>query len=91
MKFYPVDELKSKSRSIIDSLTSSDDAVITDSGKPAAIMLKISNDNFDEFIQAITQAKAMTAINLMRQHSAKRKSITEEEIEAEIAAVRRGE
>lgn len=91
MKFYPVDELKSKSRSIIDSLTSSDDAVITDSGKPAAIMLKISNDNFDEFIQAITQAKAMTAFNFLREQSRKNGFMTDEEIEAEIAAARRGE
>lgn len=91
MKFYTVDELKTIPENILGSLTAINDAIITEGGKPAAIMLKVTNDNFDEVIQAIRQAKAMTAFNLMRQQAAENGYMTDEEINAEIAAARRGE
>ncbi len=91
MKFYTVDELKTIPESIIADLTACNDAVITENGKPTAIMLKISNDNFDELIQSIKQARGMTAFKLMREQAAKNGYMTDEEINAEIAAARRGE
>lgn len=91
MKFYPVDELKTMPESIIGSLTAIDEAVITEGGKPAAIMLKVSNDNFDEMIQVIRQVKAMISFDLIRKKSAENGYMTDDEINAEIAAARRGE
>ena len=91
MKFYPIDEFKTMSEDIIGSLSSADEAIITEGGKPAAVLMKISNDNFDDLMQSIRQARLMITINSMRQKTAERGYMTDEEIDAEIAAVRRGE
>ena len=47
--------------------------------KPAALMLRITNDNFDEVIQDIKQAKATAAINLKRKQQAEKETVTEKE------------
>ncbi|MCM1579526.1 MAG: hypothetical protein NC078_12090 [Ruminococcus sp.] len=91
MKFYTVDEMKTIPEEILGGLTAINDAIITDKGKPAAIMLKITNDNYDDLILSIKQARAMSAIKLMQQQSEMNGIMTPEEIDAEIAAARRGE
>ena len=42
------------------------DEVITNNGKPAAILIDISDGSFEEMLKAIHQAKAMMTFNSVR-------------------------
>ena len=48
-----------------------------------------NNFDFDEAVKAVRQAKAMIAFNSMRAKAAKQGYMSDDEIEAEIAAYRR--
>ena len=62
--------------------------VITNNGKPSVLMLDISEDNFDEVVRAIRQAKAMIAFNSMKAVAAANGYMSESDIEEEIKAAR---
>lgn len=89
MQFYSVRELRSTT-AIWDNLAKNGQAVITNNGKPKALLLDISEDDFEETLLAIKQAKAMIAFNSMRAKSAKNGFMSDEEIEKEIAEARSG-
>lgn len=91
MKFYSVRDLRTDSKSMWDNLAEGVEIVITNNGKPAALMLDISGDNFEVTLQAIRQAKAMIAFNNMRSRAAAHGFMSDEEIEAEIEAARKGD
>ena len=76
---------------VCPSLKGNGEVIITNNGKPAALMLDISEDNFEIMLQAIRQAKAMIAFNNMRSRAAANGFLSDEEIAAEIAAARKGE
>ena len=88
MTFYTAKDLRTQPKNIWENLSVGNDLVITTNGKPAALMLRISEDNFDEVIKAVRQAKAMIAFNSMRGKAAKLGFMNDEEIDAEIAAAR---
>ena len=50
-----------------------------------------ADGSFEETVKAVRQAKAMIAFNSMRAKAAANGYMSDEDIEAEIAAVRRGE
>ena len=89
MNFYTAKDLRTMPKNIWDALSADGEAIITNNGKPAALMLNISESNFEEVVRAVRQAKAMIAFNSMRAKAAKQGYMTDEEIEAEIAAYRR--
>ena len=90
MNFYTVRDLRISPKNIWDSLSNGGEVVITNNGKPSALMLDISNGNFEETVRAIKQAQAMIAVNNMRKKAAAAGYMSEEEINAEIKAARRG-
>jgi hypothetical protein len=51
-------------------------------------MLDVSDGNFEVTLRAVRQAKAMLAFNAMRTRAAQRGFLSDEEINAEIAACR---
>ena len=89
MNFYSVRDLRNDSKGMWENLKG--EVIITNNGKPAALMLDISEDNFEIMLQAIRQAKAMIAFNNMRSRAAANGFLSDEEIAAEIAAARKGE
>ena len=91
MNFYTVRDLRTTPKSIWDNLTVDGEVVITNNGKPTAIMIDISDGGFEETLRAVRQAKAMIAFNSMRTKAASKGFMSEEEIEAEIEAARQGE
>ena len=91
MNFYSVRDLRTTPKSIWDNLTEDGEVVITNNGKPTAIMIDISDGSFEETLRAVRQAKAMIAFNSMRTKAASKGFMSEEEIEAEIEAARQGE
>jgi hypothetical protein len=88
MDFYSIRELRSATKEICETLKTNGEAVVTNNGKPAVLMLDISGSNYELVIRAVRQAKAMIAFNEMRAIAAKRGYMTDAEIEAEIAAAR---
>jgi hypothetical protein len=88
MRFYTARDLRTIPKNIWDSLRVSGEVVITNNGKPTALMLNISDDNFEEVSKAVRQAKAMMAFNSMRTKAAAAGFMTDDEIEAEIASYR---
>ncbi|MCM1136213.1 MAG: type II toxin-antitoxin system Phd/YefM family antitoxin [Clostridium sp.] len=91
MNFYSVRDLRTDSKGMWESLKGNGEVIITNNGKPAALMLDISEDNFEITLQAIRQAKAMIAFNSMRSRAAKKGFMSDDDIAAEIAAAREGE
>lgn len=89
MNFYSVRDLRNTPKSIWNDLSADGEVIITNNGRPTAIMVDISDGSFEETIKAIRQAKAMLAFNSMRQKAAMSGYMSDEEIEAEITAARR--
>ena len=71
-----------------EALSSGDEIVITNNGKPSALMIDIPEGRFDEVVQVVRQAKAMIAINSMRRKAAKAGFMSDEEIDSLIREVR---
>lgn len=91
MNFYSVRDLRTETKNLWENLSAGGEVVITNNGKPAALMIDIPAGCFDEVVQAVRQAKAMIAFNNMRSRAASRGFMSEEDIEAEIRAARNGE
>lgn len=62
MNFYSVRDLRTETKNLWDNLSAGGEVVITNNGKPAALMINIPTDCFDEVVQAVRQAKAMTLL-----------------------------
>ena len=88
MNFYSIRDLRSETKNICEKVRQSGEVVITNNGKPSVLMLDISEDNFDEVVRAIRQAKAMIAFNSMKAIAAANGYMTDSEIEDEIKTVR---
>ena len=88
MNFYSIRDLRSETKSICENIRSKGEAVITNNGKPTLLMLDISEDNFEEIVRAVRQARAMIAFNSMRSVAAANGYMSETEIEEEIEAAR---
>jgi antitoxin (DNA-binding transcriptional repressor) of toxin-antitoxin stability system len=88
MNFYSMRDLRTESKNMWQDLSKGDEVILTNNGKPSAIVIDIPEGGFDEAIQAIRQAKAMIALNNMRQKATKEGFKTDEEIEALINEAR---
>lgn len=91
MNFYTVRDLRTTPKNIWENLATDGEVVITNNGKPTAILFDISDGSFEETLKAVRQAKAMIAFNAMRTRAAEKGYMSDEDIAAEIAAARKGE
>ena len=62
--------------------------VITNNGKPTALLLDISNEDLEETLITLRQVKAMKLFNRMRAEAEQRGFLSEKEMEAEIQTAR---
>ena len=90
MNFYSVRDLRTESRSVWADLETGGEAVLTNNGKPSALIIGIPEGGFDEAVQAVRQAKAMIALNAMRRKAAREGFLSEEDIDALIDEARSG-
>ena len=90
MNFYSLRDLRSESKTMWNDLQNGSEVIITNNGKPSAIVINIPDGCFDEMVQAVRQAKAMIALNNMRQRAEKEGFKPDEEIEALIDEARNG-
>jgi prevent-host-death family protein len=89
MQFVTVRDFRNASKEIWDKLRNEEEIVVTNNGRPTALLLNIPEGNFEETLAGVRQAKFMREFNRMREEAAERGFLSEEEIEAEIRAYRR--
>ena len=90
MNFYSIRDLRTDAKSLWQTRSNGDEAIITNNGKPAAVMVSIPEGYFDESIQAIRQARALIALNSMRIRASRDGYRTADEINTLIAEARSG-
>ena len=88
MNFYSMRDLRTESKNMWADLSRGDEVILTNNGRPSAIMIDIPEGSFDEVVQAVRQAKAMIALNSMRQRAAREGFKSDNEIEALINEAR---
>lgn len=91
MNFYSVRDLRTNSKSMWADVNSGDEVVITNNGKPSALVIGIPEGSFDEVVQSVRQAKAMIALNSMRRKASTAGYMSDNNIEAIIVQARNGE
>lgn len=89
MNFYSMRDLRTETKRMWADLSRGDEVIITNNGKPSALMIEIPEGYFDEVVQAVRQAKAMIALNQMRMKAARNGYLTDDEIEALIDEARK--
>lgn len=91
MRFLSVRELRGNSARIWEELPTEREMVVTNNGRPVAILTTVGESDVEESLAAIRRARATSAVMLLQKRSVQRglDKIRQDEIEAEIAAVRR--
>ena len=90
MNFYSVRDLRTDSNRMWQDLNRGEEVVLTNNGKPSALIIDIPEGSFDEIVHAVRQAKAMIALNNMRRKAAKTGFMSDNEIESLIDEARNG-
>ena len=91
MKFVTVRDLRTTPAQIWKDLPEEQEIVITNNGKPIALLTPISDTDMEDTVGAIRRARAVTALKRVRNLAAKRglSEISMEEINKEIQEYRK--
>jgi len=71
MKFVTVRDFRTSSANIWKTLPTEQEMVITNNGKPIALLTPLSDRNLEETLSAVRRAKAINAVKLIQQDSIK--------------------
>ncbi len=91
MKFITVRDLRTTPAQIWKQLPGEQEIVITNNGKPIALLTPLSDSDMEDTVTAVRRARAITAIKRIRELS-KKKGLSEmsmEEINKEIQDYRK--
>ena len=90
MKFVTVRDLRGRSAEVWRELAVEHEMVVTSNGKPIAILTSTSEETFEQSLREVRRARALQAVNDLQRRSVatRRDAISDEEIDAEIAAAR---
>lgn len=90
MKFISVRDLRGKSADVWKDLPGEREMIITNNGRPVAILAAVSESNLEESLSAFRQARAVDAVASLQRRSVEQGTdkIAMEDINAEIRAVR---
>lgn len=89
MNFYSIRDLRTESKKMWSDLSQGDEVILTNNGKPSALMIEIPDGCFDQTVQAVRQAKAIIALSNVRAKAAKEGFMTDEEINSLIDEARK--
>jgi prevent-host-death family protein len=91
MEFITIRDLRLKPGEVWDKLRRQSELILTSNGRPVAVLAGIGENDVEETVVALRRARAQAAISRMRRAAAERglDSLSEAEIESEIAQVRR--
>ncbi len=92
MKFITVRDLRTSPAQIWKQLPIEQEMIITNNGKPIALLTPLSDMDLEENLSAIRRARAITAVSKMQRISEKmdHSSLSLEEINSEISRTRKG-
>jgi PHD/YefM family antitoxin component YafN of YafNO toxin-antitoxin module len=90
MNFVTVRDFRTSPKAVWEKLDREGPLVITNNGKPAAIMLEVDGSTLEEKLATIRQAETMRFVNAMRLKSVMNgnSAMSMDEIDSEIAAAR---
>jgi antitoxin (DNA-binding transcriptional repressor) of toxin-antitoxin stability system len=90
MDFFTVRDLRTNPKRVWDTLDEKKEIIISNNGKPSALMIPIGEENFENVLSTVRQVNAMRAVNNMQIAAAKAglDGMSLEEINAEINAAR---
>ncbi|MDR1131868.1 MAG: type II toxin-antitoxin system Phd/YefM family antitoxin [Oscillospiraceae bacterium] len=91
MNFFTVRSLRSAPKTVWEALEKQKEIVITNNGKPTALMISIDDTNFEDVLATVRQANAMRAVNRMRMAAAESGAsrLAPDAIDVEIAKARK--
>jgi len=91
MQFYSVRDFRTQPKQIWDRLAQVHRLIITNNGKPTALMIDIDDDNLEDVLSSVRQSMAMRAANRLRLDARFNgtSNLSEEEIQAEIEEARK--
>lgn len=91
MRFLSVRDLRSKSAQVWQDLPAERELIITNNGRPIAILAAINESNLEESLAAFRQARAVEAVASLQLLSARQgtDTISMDDIDEEIRAVRK--
>lgn len=91
MKFVSVRDLRLKPGRVWEMAKKEKDVIITANGRPVAILTGVNEDTVGEELDAIQRARALKALDSIHKVSVIKGTnrITADEIQSEIAAVRK--
>lgn len=92
MNFFTVRDLRTSPKNVWNVLGEEKEVVITNNGKPSALMIPVTDANFDDILSLVRQVNVQRAVTRMQTASLKAglDKMTPEEIDAEISEVRAG-
>lgn len=90
MKLLSVRELKTKSSQVWNELPEQKEMVITNNGKPIAVLSSVNENSLEQVLSAFRKVRAIEAVNSIQYESVRRGTdkISLEEINREIKLVR---
>ena len=91
MKFITVRDFRTSSANIWKTLPEEQELIITNNGKPIALLTPLSDKTLEDTLSSIRRAKAINAVKLIQQQSIKNGTdkMTLEEINNEIKMARK--
>ncbi len=92
MKFISVRDLRLKPGDVWKLADQEKDLIITANGRPIAILTGVNEDTFEDELDAVRRARALKALESIHRDSEMKGThkISDEEIQSEIDAVRKG-
>ena len=92
MNFYGIRDLSNNTKSVMSSVSTNKKVIITDNGKPSAIMLSINESNFETILAFVQKLEMQLAVAELQKQSLANfpDSISDDEIQKEIDAARKG-
>lgn len=90
MKFVSSRDIRVNPRPIFEALGEQNEIIVTSRGKPVALLVGVSGEDFEETVRLVRRARAQLAVSRMRKAAALKglDRMSREEIEAEITATR---
>jgi antitoxin (DNA-binding transcriptional repressor) of toxin-antitoxin stability system len=91
MKFITVRDFRTYPKKIWDELKTVQEMIITNNGKPVALLTPLMEADLEDTIKAMRQAKAKMVVEKMRSISVKKGSnkLSSKELDKQIEAVRK--
>jgi len=91
MRFITVRDIRTSPAKIWRQLPAEQEMVITNNGKPIALLTPLSGETLEETLSAVRSARAANALRKLRKTAQENglDTMTEAEIQTEIDAVRR--